>query len=266
MTKRIALFIFLQIALLGCKSNTNENILVDSSKDVVDKNQSNTSKKETFTIDCGSGCAMTYEEVSRKNRRNSIEIKYKVIQYINESLEDEYFEAYIFESDENRNLISIHLDKSKENILNDSNSLLRAKLLEIGTGLYPKRTVQQVKLEEMAFGTQDEPYQLMPVPFDLKEYLNNLPNQIENGYGPSAIMEKYLVSIGYEGEKYTCFFIKNDIKSKAVIVSVSRGDSEYFLLLEADPNGFSSYKEIGRIGSEGTKYFKVDENYNVISY
>ncbi|MFY7814025.1 MAG: hypothetical protein ACOVRK_02425 [Chryseobacterium taeanense] len=266
MKKKILLFIFLQLALLGCKSNNDESFSNDSLKNPVVQNQGNTSNKESFTIDCGSGCAMTYDESSRKINTNSVEIKYKVIQYISEKIEDEYFETYLFESNESRNLSSIHLNKNQENILNDNNSLLREKLLEIGLKMYPKNVAKQTNSEEIAFVADDEPYQLMNVPFDLKEYINNLPNTIENSYHPTAATEEYLVSIGYEGEKYKCFFVKNDIRSTKLIVSVSRGDSECFLLLAANQNGFLSYEEIGSIGGEETKYFKVDKNYNIVSY
>ncbi|WP_166919625.1 hypothetical protein [Flavobacterium poyangense] len=266
MRKKIVLLIFLQIFLLGCKSNNKENVLTDSSKDTLATKRNNTPNKESFTIVCGSGCVMTYNEEARKTNKNSVEIKYKITQYIDEKIEDEYFETYIFESDENINLKSIHLNKSKDNILNDSNSLLREEFLEIGMKVYPKSTAKKANLGEIAFVADHGPYQLMDVPFDLKEYLNNLPNQIKNGYNPSVITEKHLSSIGYEGEKYKCFFIKKEIDSMALIVSVSIGDSEYFLLLKADRNRFVSYEEIGNIGGRGAKYFKIDEKYNVVSY
>ncbi|WP_264530275.1 hypothetical protein [Flavobacterium sp. N502540] len=266
MKKKILLSIFLQLALLGCKSNNEENVSKENLKNTVVQNQSNTANKESFTIDCGSGCAMIYDEISRKINTNSVEIKFEITQYIDEKIEGEYFETYLFESDQNKNLSSIHLNKNQGNILNDNNSLLREKLLEIGLKVYPKSVAKQANSEEIAFVADDEPYQLMNVPFDLKEYINNLPNPIENSYHPTAVTEEYLVSIGYEGEKYKCFFIKNDIHSTTLIVSVSRADSECFLLLKANQNGFLSYKEIGRIGGEETKYFKIDKNYNIVSY
>jgi hypothetical protein len=261
MKKKMLLSFFLQLALLGCKSNTDENVSRASIK-----NQSNIPNKESFTVDCGSGCAMAYDEISRKIKTNSVEIKYKVIQYSNGKIEEEYFETYLFESGQNKNLSSIHLNKKKENILNDNNSLLKEKLLEVGLKVYPKRIAKQANSEEIAFVGDDDPYQLMNVPFDLKEYVNNLPNPIQYSYQPTATTQGYLSSIGYEGEKYKCFFIKNDIHSTTLIVSVSRGDSEYFLLLKANQHRFLSYEEIGCIGGEETKYFKIDKNYNIVLY
>ncbi|WP_281322099.1 hypothetical protein [Flavobacterium aestivum] len=256
MIKRIIASVFLILTLLSCKNN-NEN----NPKEVSD-NQNN----ESFTVDCGSGCAMTYNEVSRKSNKSLVEIKYKVTQYINEKIEDEYFETYIFEGDENGNLSSIHLKNNKENILNDKSSLIRDKILEIGNKLYHKRVSNQPKPKETVLVSGKKPYKTMAVPFDLKNYTDNLPNEIGNSYSPTDKTKKYLTSIGYEGESYKCFFIKIDNSSTEIIVSVTRGESEYFLLLKANKDAFLSYKEIGSLGGEETRYFKIDENYNVVTY
>ena len=130
------LFLF----LFSCKENTtdtkdtNTSIANDSivTNNSTSSSETKTNSNESFTIDCGSGCAMTYNEVSRKENKNSVEIKYNVIQYINENPQDEYSETYIFESDENELLKSFHLSTNSENILNDDSSLLKNELSKIG--------------------------------------------------------------------------------------------------------------------------------------
>lgn len=277
MIKKIIISFFLAFIILSCKKNSDGNISAeairtDSINNTAIKRNLNSMDEtyaqshESFTLDCGSGCAMTYDEVSKKNNHNSVEIKYKVTQYINEKIEDEYFETYIFESDENGYLSSIHLDNSKENILTDDSSLLRDQFLEIGAKLYDKKLSNQSNSKNIELVAGNKPYNLMVVPFDLRDYVNNLPNEIKNSYSPTEKTKKYLASIGYEGESYNCFFLKIDNKSTELIISITRGDSEYFLLIKSDDNKFLSYKEIGSIGGEKTKYFKIDKNYNVALY
>ena len=103
------------------------------------------------------------------------------------------------------------------------------------------------------------------MPFDLKKYMNDLPNEIKNSYTPSTKLIDYLVSKGYEGENYKCFFLNTDEKSKKIITSITRGDSEYFVSITVSDNKFSTFSEIGSIGEE-TKYFKIDKNYTVAKY
>lgn len=272
---RIILSIF-TLLLVNCKkestlNNLSENkLIIDSLSDSKNhkeniKNQPTEKPNHSFTIDCGSGCAMTYNEIARKSNANSIEIKYEVSQYIDEKVEDEYFETYIFEGDKNGNLINIHLNSSKENILNDNSSLLKEKLLEVGITLFSKGSINNTNSKKEELVTEMQPYNLMVVPFDLKEYINNLPNEIKNSYTPTNKLIDYLVSKGYEGENYKCFFLKKNDNSSEIIASIARGDSEYFLLITMSDNKFTSSKEIGSIGEE-TKYFKVDKNFKVIPY
>ncbi|WP_215224675.1 hypothetical protein [Echinicola shivajiensis] len=50
----------------------------------------------SFTISCGSGCAMTYTENKIVRNNNSNKVTFKIAMYVNEILTDEYFETYIF--------------------------------------------------------------------------------------------------------------------------------------------------------------------------
>ena len=273
MIKKIIISIFLIFIILSCKKNHEKNIPTqitsnDSVNHAVKKNINsvddvNVQTKQSFTLDCGSSCAMTYNEVSKKNNPNSVEIKYKVTQYINEKIEDEYCETYIFEIDGNGCLLSIHLDNNKENILNDDSSLIRHQLIEISSEIFDKKSSNQSNSKDCELVIGNKPFKLMIVPFDLRNYVKNLPNEIQNSYLPTEKTKKYLVSIGYEGENYKCFFLKVDNKSAELIISITRGDSEYFLLIKSADNKFLSYKEIGIVGNEETKYFNIGKNYNI---
>lgn len=112
------------------------------------------------------------------------------------------------------------------------------------------------------FVVEEKPYKLLEVPFDLIKYVENLPQEIKNSYNPSNSLIEYLVKNGYEGENYTCNFLKISEKSSDLLVSITRGDSQYFLIIKSDNTRFLSYKEVGSIGEE-TKYFKIDNNYDI---
>ncbi|SHI91334.1 hypothetical protein [Flavobacterium terrae] len=272
MQKGIIITILL-FSLVSCKKDivNNKDFVLDSLQNgkmhakIIFENKDLNQSITSFTIDCGSGCAMTYNEVSRKKNKNSVEIKYNVTQYINENPQDEYFETYVFENDGNELLKSIHLNSDALNILNDDDSLLKSELSKVGIELFPKGIVNQNTSNNLEVVTEKAPYNLISVPFDLKSYIKNLPNEIKNSYTPTSKLIDYLVSKGYEGETYKCFFLNTDDKSKKIIASIARGDSEYFVLITILDNKFSSFNEIGSIGEE-TKYFKIDNNYKVLSY
>lgn len=88
----------------------------------------NSEKKESFTIDCGSGCALVYDVKSK----NGNEVEFKVTNYINEEVSDEYSETYIFDCDSEKKLKNIHLKDKTENILNDKDSGVREDLKKFG--------------------------------------------------------------------------------------------------------------------------------------
>ena len=147
--KKIILSILASSLLLSCKkdnsisselNNKNIDTITNSfsSNDTISSNDKTINSNKSFTIDCGSGCAMTYNEASRKKNKNSVEIKYNVTQYINENPQDEYVETYIFESDDNEFLKSIHLNSDTQNILNDDDSLLKNELSKVGIELFTK--------------------------------------------------------------------------------------------------------------------------------
>lgn len=149
--KKIILSIFTLLLLISCKKEsvadnfTENKSIVDSLTDSKKassnhiNNQSIEELNKSFTIDCGSGCAMTYNEFTRKKNKNSVEIKYNVTQYINENPQDEYDETYVFEKDSNGFLNSIHLANSSENIITDEDSLLKEYLEKIGYQFYPQK-------------------------------------------------------------------------------------------------------------------------------
>ncbi|WP_136667867.1 hypothetical protein [Flavobacterium sp. H122] len=275
--KKITFLILIGLLISNCKKDdTYNNRKAEIQKTdsvnnrktagVVKTDKENTAEeKKSFVFSCGTECAIVFDEISRERKKNTVEIKYAITQYVNDNVETEFQEVYFFEADGNGKLISIHSDKNKVNILNDDSFFGREKFIEIGMELFPKGIANLNDSKETELVTENKPYSLMSLPFDLKDYINNLPNEIKNSYTPADRLKDYLVSKGYDGEKYKCFFLKTDDNDAEIIVSITRGDSEYFLLVTVSAGKFTSYKEIGSVGEE-TKYFKIDKNFKVITY
>ena len=76
------------------------------------------------------------------------------------------------------------------------------------------------------------------------------------------VLKEYLKSIDYEGEDYSCYFLKNGINKKVLLVAISRGDSQFYLVINSDDKKINSFQEIGSIGGEEPAYFKIDKNGN----
>lgn len=91
---------------------------------------------------------------------------------------------------------------------------MKNDLSKIGIVLFPKGITNENTSNNIAIVTEKAPYNLIQVPFDLKNYITNLPDEIKNSYTPTSKLIDYLVSKGYEGETYKCFFLNAEDKSK----------------------------------------------------
>ena len=144
----IVLLILSILNLSSCKSSPENNKLEDNKENVVQNEDSikskineisdtniNQEKKSSFTISCGSGCAMIYNEQSRTSNNSSYEIKFKVETYINEDLSEERDVTYIFECNSVGKAKSIHSKDSQENILLDDDVMIKNDLIKIASSL-----------------------------------------------------------------------------------------------------------------------------------
>lgn len=85
-------------------------------------------------------------------------------------------------------------------------------------------------------------------------------------YEPTDKLVEFLISNDYEGEKYKYFVISSENPCTIFVVSVVRGDAEYFLLLTSSNNTIIDFKEIGAIGNYPPVTFKIYNDYSVEQY
>ncbi len=104
------------------------------------------------------------------------------------------------------------------------------------------------------------------LPFSFYNYFEDeYSNEKYPNYRPSEKLINFLISKDYEGENYKCFFI-SEKKCKIYVVSISRSDSEYFLLLTYSNNSIIDFKMIGEIGGESPVTFKILKDLTVEKY
>lgn len=99
----------------------------------------NSAPKQSFTVSCGSGCAMTYDEVSTEIASSPRIIKFKVTMYVNEAVTDDYFETYEIVCRESGIPNSVRLQGDKKNLLKDKESLLKNDLERIARNTCSKK-------------------------------------------------------------------------------------------------------------------------------
>ena len=273
-----ALPIFTILNLFGCKnsqkSNDSETIIeksiqkIDSIKPEVSKisdSKINDEYKASFTISCGSGCAVIYNEQSRISNKNTTEIKFNVETFIDEVLSEENEKTYVFDNDSYGKLKSIHLKNSSKNLLLDNDAIIRPDLIKISENFSNKKIGNQdnngIKLIE-----ENEPYKIIKLPFDSKEFVQNKSIVDSKKYTAAKFLIDYLVKKDYEGEEYDCYFLRSDNEFTYIIVSILRGDSQYFILIKSDKKSILSFNEIGSIGGENTLYFKISQNLIITTY
>ena len=262
MTKKIIKLLIIIAFLHSCKetntttTKTSNQVNVDSN--LIQNTNYDSIKAESFTLSCGSGCAMIYNEMKRNILGTNVEIKFKVTQYVDEKIQDEYFETYLFDSNSTLELIGVYEKGGEINIIDHDEYVIRDKLIEIGSNLF-KKEIKSSK-EEIQLVEENQPYKLLILPFDWKNFVQNLPENPNTIYTASSALKQYLKTIDYEGENYDCYFLKNEINNKILLVALSRGESQYYLVIYANEKKINNFQEIGSIGGEEPTYFKIDKD------
>lgn len=269
--KKIFLSIIIGLLVSNCKKEkTNvKSKIVELKTETLSKHQSNNSvklkeesskaEKESFVFSCGTGCAIVYDEVLRKRKENSIEIKYAVTQYINDNVENESFETYIFESDEKGYLKSIHLINNQINILNDDSFIWKEKFTELGIELFPKGLISNSLFKKFEFKhvisklETEENYKYL-IKMSL---INKETNSIQNiDFTPEALYSKSRIS---NTSSYSYF------NPKQSVIKASEGIEKYHGLIVLDYN-FDGLEDFAIINFEGSNggpqyaYFKQKSN------
>lgn len=271
--KIIFVSLFLSFSI-GCKkevdakkTSISDTSKTESTSRIQDKvNYLSNIDNKSFVVSCGGGCAMTYTAEDIKKNNSSFLVKFKVEMYVDEQLSDTYNETYLFSYDESNTIKKIQLDGKNENALETLPSGAKKSFIEFSQTLINSLSGQQISKTESQLIPESNPKKIK-LPFSFYQYFNdNFSETFYPGYEATPFLKDFLKSKDYEGETYKSFVIRADENWLYIIVSVARGDSEYFVLITSKNNSIIDYKEIGAIGGEDPVTFKVFPNFTIEKY
>jgi hypothetical protein len=253
---KVFLIIFM---VIGCKKSTNDDKTeisnVKKTEELVQK-PIEKSKNTSFTISCGSGCAMIYYEQNIVSN----EVTFKVETYINEVLSEENLETYIIECDVNGLATKVYLKGDKENILESELPMMKEEFQKYGNNFCSKNNIKSTnQSEDPDLSDVDLIYDKK---IDIKSVKYEILTERING------IEKFLCE--YKKIRYIQLPKKN--KVNLILVPQDCGDFAYrFYLLTIfgnkvvsnqyvegewyEPGDDDSYKEMTS--------FKIDKNYKI---
>ncbi|GAA5084030.1 hypothetical protein GCM10023210_03370 [Chryseobacterium ginsengisoli] len=270
--------IFLNILLfliVGCKKEVNAQDIskLDTTKTekyTTSKNNDDYLKKlheKSFVVSCGGGCAMTYKAIGIQKKESKFIVKFTVEMYINEVLSDTYDETYLFEYDRFGKIDKILQDGKKQNILETLPTGAQKSFVEFSENLNGSLVSNdQNVLDNNKFIIANNPKKII-LPFSFQQYFKDDFSEIKYPtYEPTVYLIDFLKKKNYDAESYKSFVIRSDVKFLYLIISIQRGDSEYFVLVTIKNSNIIDYKEIGAIGESEPITFKVLPNYNIERY
>jgi len=129
--------LFMFFIVYGCKEAKSEKRISNQKKtEILIEKIVEKSKVTSFTISCGSGCAMIYHE----QNTTSNEVTFKVETYINEVLSDENLETYVIECNGIGNATKVYLKGEQNNILNSDLPMLRKEFQKYGDSFCSRKS------------------------------------------------------------------------------------------------------------------------------
>lgn len=163
-------------------------------------------------------------------------------------------------------------DKGKVDIFINSDNTLKWNITKAPKGEFyaPDNVIltkkDQNKTVENSLIAEIKPIKVT-LPFSFYQYFKDEYSEAKYpSYELSSSLRDFLKSKSYDAESYKGFVIRSDDNSLYLIASISRGDSEYFVLVTSQNNKIIDYKEIGAIGDENPITFKISSDFSIEKY
>ncbi|AXB57590.1 hypothetical protein [Flavobacterium fluviale] len=265
---KILTFSILFAFAIGCNKNISKddsNNLKDTSKIneseiSLTKNKSTKETNNSFVINCGSGCAMTYTAEDISPEASTIKVKFKVNMYLDEKLSDTYYEVYNFKYDKLNNITKIQLEGKNENILENLLTDAQESFKKFSIDLIKDKNLE-IKSSKICF--EESKMKLPYISINTKALKYNLLDCTSiNG------IEKY----NCNSDKLRYISLPNKEEVNIILVPQDCGDFDYrYYLLTIKSN-----KVVGNLYVEGEWYepddeenkettsFSIDRDYNLV--
>ncbi|MFC5872015.1 hypothetical protein SAMN05443633_12218 [Chryseobacterium arachidis] len=122
------------------------------------------------------------------------------------------------------------------------------------------------KTAKSSFISEDNP-STVDLPLSFHQYFKDQYSEMKYpSYELNENLIDFLKSKNYDGETYKGFVIRSDNDFEFLLVSMARGDSEYFILITSANHKIIDYKEIGAIGDENPVTFKISQDFSIEKY
>lgn len=121
-TNKLFYILSFLFCIVGCKKNIYQNETVVKNATVTNDVPNNFLKDKkdsegSFTISCGSGCAMTYTAKNIYKQLPVIRVRFNVDMYVDDSMTDNYEEVYVFYYNNVGQIERVNLEGNEENVL-----------------------------------------------------------------------------------------------------------------------------------------------------
>lgn len=164
--KTIPYFLLFLFINFGCKKGE-----VNAQIKNVDRPQENVYRKdvqktanktledfhESFVLNCGSGCAMTYTTAGITGDFPEIEVKFMVEMYVDEQLSETYYEVYLFSYDGSNEIKTVRLKGKNENVLETLLPDAQKSFRDFGYKLIQKNDRKKSSLQENIYYKKTNP-------------------------------------------------------------------------------------------------------------
>ncbi|AZA92339.1 Uncharacterised protein [Chryseobacterium nakagawai] len=279
MTKKaILIFLFIISILSSCKKKTLEQKIENlppaqtTAAPAPLKEAITDMENSSFTLSCGSGCAVTYTAENISQDKTSVKVKFKVENYINEELTETNDETYFFYYSNTGEIDKIINEETHKNILDEyflsaqesfkefAASLIRDKKIKISHSKGQDSSAKEnYKITTLPFDHEDY-YSICYIKFNEKECANRYP---QYSYPENKnILEEYGIK-----DTPSSFFILPKVKGlQPFILAYTDSDVEGYDLLIATNNKLLSSLQIAEFDGETVNDFIITKNFDIELY
>lgn len=147
-TKVILASLFLVYILSSCKKKTLEQKIENlppiqtTAKAAPFKDPITDMENNSFTLSCGSGCAVTYNAEDISQDKTSVKVKFRVDSYINDEPAETNYETYLFYYNNNGEIDQIINEETQKNILDEYVPNVQESFKEFAASLVKENKIE----------------------------------------------------------------------------------------------------------------------------
>ncbi|UCA59216.1 hypothetical protein KB553_19610 [Chryseobacterium rhizoplanae] len=153
-TKTILASLFLFSTLSSCKKKTLEQKIENlppiqaTAKAAPAKEAIADMENSSFTLSCGSGCAVTYNAEDISQDKTTVKVKFRVDSYVNDEPAETQYETYLFYYSNTGEIDKIINEETQKNILDEYVLNVQESFKEFAASLIKNKKIKIPVLKE----------------------------------------------------------------------------------------------------------------------